>query len=61
MPLFLMYVNHDVHIHTNHAYYIINYVCTQNCIAMLSLNPYTLSGFEPGSSVPEADALCMFV
>jgi hypothetical protein len=25
-------------------------------IAMISLNPYTLAGFEPGSSVLESDA-----
>jgi hypothetical protein len=30
---------------------------THNSIAMFSLKPYTLAGFEPGSSVPEADAM----
>jgi hypothetical protein len=28
-----------------------------NSIAVTSLKPYTLAGFEPGCSVPEADAV----
>jgi hypothetical protein len=30
-----------------------------NTIAMCSLKPEILAGFEPGSSVPEADAMSM--
>jgi hypothetical protein len=29
----------------------------QICIAVCSIKPYTLAGFEPGFSVPEVDAI----
>jgi hypothetical protein len=28
-----------------------------NRIAMITLKPYTLAGFEPGSAVPQVDAM----
>jgi hypothetical protein len=46
--------------------YVFLFFNTQKCklqlflhssIAMFPLQPYTLAGFEPGSSVPEADAM----
>jgi hypothetical protein len=33
------------------------YICTQQLWYDFLKKPYTLAGFEPGSSVPEADAL----
>jgi hypothetical protein len=40
-----------------HIKCILSRLYVHNCIARTSLKTYTLAGFEPGSSVPEADAM----
>jgi hypothetical protein len=47
MPFILFFNTQTMHIESK----------THNSIAMFFLKPYTLAGFEPGSAVPEADAM----
>jgi hypothetical protein len=47
MPSFVSFNAQTIHISS----------VTYNSIAIISLKPYTLAGFEPVSSVPEADTM----